>query len=68
LYLNKLLININYIKMSMEQKAPNTKNLSVKEIFNKSAKSGLSGGAAMLVQVTTLMWMRTIMNYQYRYP
>ncbi len=54
--------------MSMEQKAPNTKNLSVKEIFNKSAKSGLSGGAAMLVQVTTLMWMRTIMNYQYRYP
>lgn len=51
----------------MEQKSANTKNLSVREIFNKSVKSGLSGGAAMLVQVTTLMWMRTIMNYQYRY-
>jgi hypothetical protein len=28
---------------------------------------GLAGAAAMVVQVLTLMPMRTIMNYQYRY-
>merc|ERR1719325_81823 len=28
---------------------------------------GTSGAAAMGIQVTTLMWMRTTMNYQYRY-
>jgi hypothetical protein len=27
---------------------------------------GLAGAFAMVTQVTTLMWMRTIMNYQYR--
>jgi hypothetical protein len=28
---------------------------------------GIAGAAAMIVQVLTLMPMRTIMNYQYRY-
>merc|ERR1719155_161447 len=28
---------------------------------------GFSGAAAMLIQVGTLMWLRTTMNYQYRY-
>jgi len=41
------------------------------EVLQKAAKralgGGLSGAAAMVVQVTTLMWMRTTMNYQYRY-
>jgi len=27
---------------------------------------GVAGASAMVLQVTTLMWMRTIMNYQYR--
>lgn len=40
---------------------------SVSEIISKSIKSGLGGAGAMTCQVTTLMWMRTIMNYQYRY-
>jgi len=53
--------------MSGEQKVSSQKQLSIKEIFNKSLKSGLSGGMAMIIQVSTLMWMRTIMNYQYRY-
>ena len=43
-----------------------TENLSINEIFAKSAKSGFAGASAMVVQVTTLMWMRTIMNFQYR--
>jgi len=33
--------------------------------FNKAIGGGLSGSMAMATQVTTLMWLRTIMNYQY---
>lgn len=40
-------------------------------IFRKAAKraigGGLSGALAGVVQVLTLMWLRTTMNYQYRY-
>ena len=42
-----------------------------KEILNNSVKKALGGGitgaSAMVVQVTSLMWLRTTMNYQYRY-
>ena len=41
------------------------------EIIEKASKralgSGGAGASAMVVQVCSLMWMRTIMNYQYRY-
>lgn len=44
---------------------------STKQIFDKAAKKALSGGlagmGAQAINVVTLMWMRTIMNYQYRY-
>lgn len=50
--------------MAGERTQPN--NLTVKEIFAKSLRSGVAGASAMVVQVTTLMWMRTIMNFQYR--
>lgn len=40
---------------------------TTQEILDKSVKSGLSGAGAMTVQVGTLMWLRTIMNYQYRH-
>jgi hypothetical protein len=47
----------------------------VKNSLNRAAAGGLSGsiflililGMAMSLQVITLMWMRTIMNYQYKY-
>jgi len=39
------------------------------ELLNKSFKKalggGMSGSMAMITQVSTLMWLRTIMNYQY---
>jgi len=42
-----------------------------KSIFNESLKKamggGLSGATAMTTQVLSLMWLRTTMNYQYRY-
>ncbi len=55
-----------FIFKNMENKAENQKILTVTEIFNKSVRVGMSGAKAMLAQVTLLMWMRTIMNYQYR--
>jgi len=40
--------------------------MSYKEIFESSVKTGVSGGVAMTFQVTSLMWLRTTMNYQYK--
>lgn len=34
---------------------------------NKALAGGMAGAGAMVVQVSTLMWMRTTMNYQYRH-
>ena len=36
-------------------------------ILEKSVKSGLSGAGAMTIQVSSLMWLRTTMNYQYKF-
>lgn len=36
------------------------------EYFRKAVHSGISGFKAMTIQVATLMWLRTIMNYQYK--
>jgi len=38
----------------------------LKKSFNRAIGGGISGFTAMGVQVTSLMWLRTIMNYQYR--
>jgi hypothetical protein len=38
-----------------------------KTIFQRSIESGLSGAAAMSMNIATLMWLRTTINYQYRY-
>ena len=42
-----------------------------KTILEKSKKRALGGGAAgasaMFIQVSSLMWLRTTMNYQYRH-
>jgi hypothetical protein len=41
-------------------------NIDLYEIVNKSIKSGTAGASAMSIQVLTLMWMRTTMNYQFK--
>lgn len=47
------------------------KELSVGEIFKKAAVraigGGRSGAAAGVLQVLSLMWLRTTMNYQYKF-
>jgi len=44
---------------------------SLNDIMTKASKKALSGGlagmGAQAINVLTMMWMRTIMNYQYRY-
>lgn len=35
-------------------------------VLMKSIKSGTAGASAMAVQVCSLMWMRTAMNYQFK--
>lgn len=35
--------------------------------FNRAIGGGIAGSSAMVVQISTLMWLRTIMNHQYRY-
>lgn len=35
--------------------------------FKKAIGGGLSGSIAMFFQISSLMWLRTTMNYQYRY-
>jgi hypothetical protein len=42
-------------------------NQTIHSIIERSIQSGLSGAAAMGINVTTLMWMRTTINYQYRH-
>ncbi|VVU94848.1 Mitochondrial carrier protein [seawater metagenome] len=39
----------------------------LRKSFDKAVNSGISGASAMAIQVTSLMWLRTTMNYQYRY-
>jgi hypothetical protein len=54
--------------MSSEKKKENTKKENnLKIILHKSLIAGFSGSMAMTISVCTLMWLRTIMNYQYRY-
>jgi hypothetical protein len=39
----------------------------VQQAARKAVGGGQAGAAAAVVQVSTLMWLRTAMNYQYRY-
>ena len=39
----------------------------LKKALARAGQGGLAGAAAMAINVCTLMWMRTTVNYQYRY-
>lgn len=40
---------------------------TLKQVAHEAISSGLPGMVAMSIQVTSLMWLRTTLNYQYRY-
>jgi len=48
-----------------------SRELSAAEVLKKASgaafRGGLAGASAQAINVMTLMWMRTVMNYQYRY-
>jgi len=45
----------------------NAKTQIIKDAVQRGLVGGTSGAMAMTIQVSTLMWMRTTMNYQYRF-
>ena len=45
-------------------KGPPAKSLG--EIVQAAARTGVAGASAMAIQVFSLMWMRTTMNYQFK--
>lgn len=46
---------------------PHKSESILQKSWNSALSGGLPGMAAMGVQVTSLMWLRTTMNYQYKY-
>jgi len=50
-----------------DSKAPPSFNEIMAKASKKALTGGLAGMGAQAINVVTLMWMRTIMNYQYRY-
>jgi hypothetical protein len=50
-----------------DAKAPPSMYDVLKKAGGKAVQGGIAGAAAQGINVCTLMWMRTIMNYQYRY-
>ena len=62
----------NALEISTESiSAADTSAVDWNAIFQKASKKALGGGkagaSAAVVQVLSLMWLRTSMNYQYRY-
>lgn len=45
----------------------NNNNDILNKALNRAIGGGLAGSSAMIIQITSLMWLRTTMNYQYRY-
>jgi hypothetical protein len=61
----------NNITTSTQTVDPKTHSSSFSEILKKAGKIGMGGGVpgfiAGVIQVISLMWLRTVMNYQCRY-
>jgi hypothetical protein len=58
-------------KSDLKSDKPKPRDLTPIEVFHKAKgaalRGGLAGASAQVLNVFALMWMRTIMNYQYRY-
>lgn len=53
--------------METENIVQQPKGFKLKQSLQAAIHGGLSGATAMAVQVCSLMWLRTTMNYQYRH-
>jgi len=52
---------------STSTKAPPSIGAILKQSGVRALDGGIAGASAMAIQVCSLMWLRTTMNYQYRY-
>mmetsp|Transcript_24851 Transcript_24851/g.44217 ORF Transcript_24851/g.44217 Transcript_24851/m.44217 type:complete len:349 (-) Transcript_24851:99-1145(-) len=66
--------NITTPPQSIEMESPSSSTGSdfgeanpLQRALNKGMQAGMSGSAAMSAQITTFMWLHTIMRYQYRH-
>merc|ERR1719410_2769651 len=50
-----------------DKKAPPSLSAVLEKAWKRALSGGIAGMGAQGINVLTLMWMRTIMNYQYRY-
>ena len=56
-----------FFLQSDKKKAPASVDEIIAKATNRAFKGGFAGSMAAALQVTSLMWVRTTMNYQYRY-
>ena len=56
-----------FATQSDKKKAPASVDEIIAKATNRAFKGGFAGSMAAALQVTSLMWVRTTMNYQYRY-
>lgn len=63
--------SLTLASVTLSAPTPEKKKKSIGEILDTAAQKALRGGlpgmAAMAIQVFALMWLRTTINYQYRY-
>lgn len=53
---------------SLAKEHKDTKNIDIlNKAYNRAIGGGVAGSSAMIIQITSLMWLRTTMNYQYKY-
>ena len=52
--------------MSNPSNPSNPSNLILEKALSKSLNAGVAGYSAMIFQVTSMMWLRTTMNYQFK--
>ncbi|MDC3320998.1 hypothetical protein OAV88_00185 [bacterium] len=64
---NVVLKYIHFQKQGDKKKAPASVDEIIAKATNRAFKGGFAGSMAAALQVTSLMWVRTTMNYQYRY-
>jgi hypothetical protein len=50
--------------MSEDQARSSASGPGLRAVLNKAVQSGTSGAMAMTIQVVSLMWIRSTMNYQ----
>jgi hypothetical protein len=53
--------------VAVEKKKPMTPSEVLAHAAKRAGQGGLAGAAAMAINVCALMWIRTTINYQYRY-